>query len=327
MAMTYDKMVLDSTGAFLLNELERMDNTLHSPLASITYTRDIKLRTDISMGDEVSSWNVSNFASPSGAGNASGVSWISKEANAIPAVNLDLGIFRNPVPLVGYELKYTIPELQSAMQLGRPVDSQKLEGIKLKHGLDLDRVVYLGEPAYGSFGLTNQAISYLTNQANVTGGTWNSLIGPTAVTPNPGAVLAQVNEILQSAWQTSAWAVLPNKLGLPPYQFALLNATIVSTAGNKSLLTFIEENNISRAHGIDLKIVPMKYLAIAQSGRTFDRMVAYNDALNFVRYPMVPLERTPLQYESIYQKTVYFGRIGAGVEFVYPETGAYRDGI
>jgi len=45
-----------------------------------------------------------------------------------------------------------------------------------------------------------------------------------------------------------------------------------------------------------------------------------------VGYPLVPLQRTPLEYRSIYHITTYFGRLGV-VEFVYPETVYYADGI
>ena len=45
-----------------------------------------------------------------------------------------------------------------------------------------------------------------------------------------------------------------------------------------------------------------------------------------VRYPMTLLQRTPVQYMSIYHQTTYFCRLGV-VEVVYPETMGYRDGI
>lgn len=41
---------------------------------------------------------------------------------------------------------------------------------------------------------------------------------------------------------------------------------------------------------------------------------------------MVPLTRTPLEYRGIYQLTTYYGKLGE-VEFVYPETVGYADGI
>jgi len=41
--LTYDKYTIDSTGAFLIGELERLDQTLHEPLYNVTWGRDIDL--------------------------------------------------------------------------------------------------------------------------------------------------------------------------------------------------------------------------------------------------------------------------------------------
>ena len=77
--------------------------------------------------------------------------------------------------------------------------------------------------------------------------------------------------------------------------------------------------------GRSLDIQPVKWLTGRGAGPS-DRMVAYTQAENFVRFPMVPLQRTPLEYRDLRQLVTYFGRLGV-VEFVYPETVAYRDGI
>jgi hypothetical protein len=45
---------VDSTGAFLIGELERLDQTLHMPLAAVTWSRDIDLREDVTLADEFS---------------------------------------------------------------------------------------------------------------------------------------------------------------------------------------------------------------------------------------------------------------------------------
>ena len=52
----------DSTGAFLIGELERLDQTLHDPLVAVTWGRDIDLREDVTIADEVSSFTNSTFA-------------------------------------------------------------------------------------------------------------------------------------------------------------------------------------------------------------------------------------------------------------------------
>ena len=54
--VTYDQRTIDGTGAFLIGELERLDQTLHMPLVSTTWSRDIDLREDVTVADETSSF-------------------------------------------------------------------------------------------------------------------------------------------------------------------------------------------------------------------------------------------------------------------------------
>jgi hypothetical protein len=64
---THDGRTVDSAGAFLVNELERLDPTLHMPLAAVTWSRDVDLRGDVTIADEsASSFTNSTFAAPGG---------------------------------------------------------------------------------------------------------------------------------------------------------------------------------------------------------------------------------------------------------------------
>ena len=45
--ITFDQATVDSSGAFLIGELERLDQTLNLPLVGYTWTRDIQLREDV----------------------------------------------------------------------------------------------------------------------------------------------------------------------------------------------------------------------------------------------------------------------------------------
>ncbi|MDG3554300.1 hypothetical protein NXF50_29320, partial [Klebsiella pneumoniae] len=49
MPMTFDQATVDGTGAFLVHELERLDQTLNLPLVNYTWSRDIQLREDVSI--------------------------------------------------------------------------------------------------------------------------------------------------------------------------------------------------------------------------------------------------------------------------------------
>ncbi|MDP9803235.1 DUF2184 domain-containing protein [Acinetobacter calcoaceticus] len=310
---TFDARTIDSTGAFLLGELERLDQTLHEPLANITWGRDIDLRSDVSIADEVSSFTNSTFAAAGGP-SPTGKSWIGKNSDAIAGIALDISKTAQPLSLWGMEIGYTIPELESARAIGRPVDSQKYKGMNLKYQMDIDEQVYIGDDTLGVEGLFN-----------------SSKVGATNVNKNwklatPQEILDDVNLILNNAWVASGFAVCPDKLLLPPVQFSLLTSRIVSDAGNISILEFLKLNSLSNSvNGRPLDIQPSKWGVKRGVGGT-DRMLTYTQSEDRVRFPLVPLQRTPIEYRGVRQITTYFGRLGV-VEWVYPETAYYADGL
>jgi hypothetical protein len=211
--------------------------------------------------------------------------------------------------------------------MGRPIDDQKIEGLKLKHQMDIDEQVYVGDASLTMTGLLNAAL--VTNIANVANGVTSGT--PAWSTKTPADILADVNEILQSTWAASGYAKMPNKIILPPAQFGLISTETVSTAGSVSILKYLLENNILTSSGMGkLTIVPCKWNVGAGAGGTIgtinghDRMVAYTQEKQLVRYPMTTLQRTPIQYDSIYHKFTYYCRLGV-MEVVYPETISYRD--
>lgn len=312
--MTFDARTIDAAGAFLVGELERLDQTLHMPLTSVTWSRDIDLREDVSIADETSSFTNSSFASAPGVP-GSGKAWIGKDSTSLTGISLDIGKTANPLTLWGMQLGWTIPELESAQKLGRPVDTQKFDGMKLKHNMDIDEQVYIGDTALGHTGLVNGTVGTSTNAQT---GTW--------ATATPQQILDDVNEILNAVYASSGYAICPSELRLPPLKFSMLVSKLVSSAGNISVLEFLKQNSLSNSiNGRPLNIQPLKWLYQRGTSNT-DRMVAYTKDTQYVRFPLVPLQRTPLEYRGIHQLTTYFGRLGV-VEMVYPETIGYRDGI
>lgn len=317
--MTFDAQTIDSAGVFLVGELERLDQRLHDPLASVTWSRDIDLREDVSIADEFSSFTNSSFASPNGVA-GSGKSWVGKDANAIAGVSVDIGKTTSPLNLWALQLGWTIPELESAQKLGRPIDQQKLQALQLKWQMDTDEQVYIGDSALGLSGLVNSSLVSVSNVVNGAGGS------PLWANKTPAEILADINTLLGNAWTASGYAVCPGKLLVDPVNYSRLVSTLVSSAGNVSLLTYLRDNSLSNSlNGRPLDIQPLKWLTGRGTSGT-NRMVAYTQAQDRVRFPMVPLQRTPLEFRDLRQLTTYFGRLGA-VEFVYPETLAYADGL
>nr|DAZ13862.1 MAG TPA: major capsid protein [Caudoviricetes sp.] len=313
MPMTFDQATVDSSGAFLIHELERLDQTLNLPLTSQTWSRDILLREDVSIADEISSFTNTTFAA-AGTPNANGKNWISPLATAIAGIKVDIEKKGFPLELWGMELGWTVIELNAAAQVGRPIDTQKYDGMQLKWNMDTDEQVYIGDAAKGAKGLLNLSQVTPTNATK----TW--------ATSTADEIRASINQVLSNAWTRSAYSKVPEDLLIPPEQYSFLASTIVSSAGNQSLLTYLETNTIAyHQNGKPLSIRPVKWVKGRGVGST-DRMVAYTNDKKFVRFPMVPLQSVPIQYRGLYQLVTYYGKLGA-VEPVYPETLNYMDGI
>jgi hypothetical protein len=328
-AMTYDARTIDSTGAFLIGELDRLDPTLHEPLVDFSWSRDVDLREDVTVGDETSSFTNSTFAATGGL-KPTGKAWIAKDVNQITGISLDMSKTNTPLTLWGMEVKYTLPELESSMKLGRPIDTQKYDGLQMKWNMDVDEQVYIGDTDLGQYGLINMDAATgmgVTNVANVAAGaaghTWWA-------SKTPDEILADVNELLTSTWAASGWTVIPTELRIPPAQYGALVASKVSSAGNMSVLKFLEENNLAGQNGRKLNIQPLKWLVGASPGGVigtvnyFDRMMAYTKDRKRLRFPMTMLQRTPIENRSLYQITTYYCRLG-GVEVPYASTIGYRD--
>lgn len=328
---TYDGRTVDSTGAFLVGELERLDQTLHEPLASVTWARDIQLREDVTIADEASSFTLSTYGSAGSLGTGNGIgtgkAWIGKATDQIAGVGVDIAKIPHPLRPWGLEAKYTILELESAAKVGRPIDQQKFAALKLKHQMDIDEQVYIGDTANGDTGLINNAL--MTAVSNVAAGVSGSTLW---TQKSPDEILLDFNTALSTTWANSAWAVLPGRVLLPPAQYGWISTQKVSNAGNVSILKYVLENNIVSTSGQGkLEIFPCKWCIGAGAGGVIgtigiDRMFVYTNDKERVRYPMTMLQRTPIQYDSIYHKTTYFCRLGV-VELVYPETVSAWDGI
>ena len=329
---THDGRTVDSTGAFLVGELERLDQELHMPLAEVSYLRDIELREDVTIADDVTSFTLSTYATSGGLGTGAsignGKSWIGRNSTQIPRINVDIAKIPHPLRPWGKEIAWTIFELESAAKVGRPIDDQKYEGLKLNHQMDTDEMVYIGDTGYGDTGLINNAGVTTTNVANGSGGT------PQWATKTADEILTDFNNALTLVWAASGWAVIPKEVRIPPAQFGQLSMQkVASQSGLISILKYVEENNILTAAGRGkLDIQPLKWAIGAGVGGsigttgTVDRMVVYTNDKKRVRFPMTMLQRTPIQYDAIWHKTTYFGRLGV-VEFVYPQTAGYFDGI
>lgn len=310
----------DSTLAYFVNQLDNLDKKLYEPLYSVTWGRDIKLRTGITMANESTSFIRSNIGAI-GTQSASGKPWISPNTTTLPGVSINGERVTLPLRLLGQEVSYTSVELERSQLIGQPIDAQKFNALNVLYQMNTDEMVYIGDSAVGAEGLLN---STLVTAASVTADGSSSSTLWSAKTPDQ--ILRDVNDMITAAWQASGFSACPDKLLLPPAQYAYIASQKISTAGNVSILTFLEDNSISlRVNGRKLDIQPVKWLTGRGTGGA-DRMVCYTNDEERVRFPMVPIRRETPYYLGIKFNAPYIWAFGE-VEFVYPETVIYRDGI
>lgn len=308
----------DSNLAYFINQLDNFDQRLHEPLVNITWGRDIKLRTGLNMANESTSFTRSTFGG-NGTQSVNGKPWISPETTTIPGVTVNGERLVQPLRLLAREISYTSVELERSQLLGQPLDTQKLNAFNTLYQMAIDEQVYIGDTTTGDEGLLN---STQVATGNVSGGTWAAAIA--AATPD--VILAQVNEILTTAWRNAGYAVCPSELRIPPAQFGAISTAKVSTAGNMSVLKYLSENSIANnINGRPLNIQPLKWLT-GRGAAGADRMLAYTNDEERLRFPMVPVRRETAYYQGIRFFAPYIWAMGQ-VEFVYPETALYRDGI
>ncbi|MDD3310959.1 DUF2184 domain-containing protein [Pseudodesulfovibrio sp.] len=311
--ITFDSKTVDSAGAFLVGELERLDKQLHMPLVQVTWNRDIDLREDVTIADEASSFTNTSLAAM-GSLSPGGKNWVGPKANALAGISLDTNKTAQNMNLWAMQLGWTIQELAKASILGRPIDSQQTEALRLKHNMDVDEQVYIGDEDLGLTGLVNNA--------NITP---EGLAAEWDETTTAKQMLSDVNDILSQAYARSGYTLCPDRMLIPPTKLGLLTQP-VSDAGSISILKYVAENCLCNSiNGRPLQILPLKWL-VGRGTSGKNRVVTYTKNKTYVRFPMVPLQRTPVEFRGLHQLTTYFGTIGS-VEFVYPETVSYADGL
>jgi hypothetical protein len=304
--------------AFLEAELEKRDPKVREPLTSVTWMRDIPVKSGGGWVDFTSFFSA-NYAisGPNQYGLTGG------QTTTIPIVQTD--IVKDVYPTFNWQnvLKVNFIDMQKLQGAGRSLDDLLDKGIKLNWNKSLDLVCYQG---WGG-------LPGLINNSSVTAG--SVAVGGASSTKwqfkTPQEILYDVNTAMVTTWTASNYDVtgMCNHILVPASQWALL-CQINSAAGGVSILTYILENNVGKTQGVDLKIFPSRWCAGAGSGST-DRMVCYVSDEDRVRLNVtVPIQRvmtTPnISEGGGAYLTLYAGQIGV-CEFLYLMPFLYQDGI
>lgn len=322
---TMDAASLGTGMAFLVGELEKRDPKLLEPMTSTTWQRDIVANTG-------GGWIefTSNYFVDYGTTGANHRGIIGGNTTAIPV--LQANITKDNFKVFTWSNIVKVPFIDQAKlsQIGRSLDQIYDKGLRLNYNKTLDENVYFGFAEYGTEGLVNSSEIVAEMAAQNAAGDSRKWEDKT-----PDEILADINNALTAAWAESGYDVsgMPNHIGLPPKQYAYLLSQKVSGAADKSILTYLLENNIAKAQGVDLVIVPMRQLAGQGTGSTtqapVDRMVVYVNDEDKVSFDLpVPLSRIMTQpsVEHLSYLSAYAGQIGQ-VKFLYTQCARYVDGI
>lgn len=311
-----DRMVNDAY-AFLEKELEKCDPKVLEPLTATLWPRDMPVKTGGGFLENVSRIAV-DYASTG----------IGEDAlqfnmgNDIPVMQADFNKDASRVFSWAQYLRISYIEREKFNKVARNLEEVLNKGIHLAFDHFCDLNVYKGFTKVSSTGLLNNAsvtrVSAATGASSQTD--WDH--------KTADEILADINAALTAVWSANEMAddALPNQILIPVYQFGQLVTRKVGTTGDKSILTYIEENNIVTKQKKNLEILPCKYCYHAGTSST-DRMVVYINDVEKIRYHQtVPLKRLNTEIADLAFKTPYVAQVSE-VEFLYPTTVYYVDGI
>lgn len=317
-----DAAGIASGQAFLTSELEKRDMMVRTPLTSFTYTRDLPIRVGGGWAEFVSAMQV-GYGITGGSGD--GI-MTAAAANGIPMVQADFskGLFKAHMIAAGTRVQWI--DMQRGNMTGRNLDSLLRDGLRMTYDKHMDENAYVGFAAYDTTGLLNNPDALVTDAA-ATG----SSSGTTFKSKTPDQILQDVNDAILTAWEQAEWDLdaVPNHILMPYEQYNYLATTRVSELAEKTILTFLLENNVAKQNGSDLFIGATAWCKGAAADGSDDRMVVYCNKERYIAMDeLVPLTRAMTSPNTQYfcYDTAYAGNVSE-VEVFYDQTIVYVDGI
>ena len=207
--------------------------------------------------------------------------------------------------------------------VGRDPEAFLNKGIRLHCDKIIDQNVYTGFTRVSSTGLINNPrIMHVSSPATGTGNS-SKWADKTA-----DQILDDINTLIAGVWKVCDCSsdALPDHILVPVEQFGLLVTRKVSDDSERSILTYVLENNLTNQQGGHLVISPCKWLSGAGSNYA-DRMVCYINSPDKICFNLTqPLRRMDTEYAEMRIKIPYIAQFSE-VRFLYTQTVRYMDGI
>lgn len=311
---------ISTAGAFLVSELEKRDPIVRVPLTSFTYARDIPIKTGGGWVDHTSNLNI-DYGVTGGAGNGT-VQAGGANGSPLIQMNLEKDVYKTHVFNTTMRIKFV--DMMRSQVTGRSLDKMLSDGVRLVYDKHMDENVYQGMSAYGSSGLVNNPNITAATAAVGAGGSTSWAL------KTPAEILKDINDAINAVWEAAGYDLraMPNHIILPHEQFNYIATQPVSALSEKSILTYLQENNVAAKNNVYLVIAGVPWCKGAGTGSS-DRMVVYVHNEQFLAVEeLAPLSRvmtnpsTEAQaYDSLYMANL------SEVEFFYTQTVRYVDGI
>ena len=316
-APTIRRMEANDSYTFLMKELEKIDAEILEPLSATDWPRDMPVITGGGLIDSVASIDVTYASTGKEDDNL-----FFDAANEIPVIQADLNKQVARTFNWAEYMSFAVTEKEKMMSVGRDPETFLNKGIRLHYDKTLDRNVYKGFGKVNSTGLCNSPQITRTSAWPGSGGTstWQS--------KTADEILDDINRALSAVWRDNDCSsdALPNHILIPVEQFGMLVTRKVADDSERSILTYVLENNIVAKQGKELVISPCKWCAGIGSGST-DRMVVYMNQVDRICFNLTqPLRRMETETADLRIKIPYIAQFSE-VRFLYPSTVRYVDGI
>ena len=304
---------------FLMKELEKVDETILEPLTGTEWPRDMPVVTGGGLVENIAAIDVS-YASSGGEDD----NLFFEAANDIPVIQADMTKAVARVFNFAEYMAVNVMEREKMIQIGRDPETFLNKGIRLHCDKVIDQNVYRGFNKVSSTGLCNNPNVTRSGAApHTAGGTDTQWARKTA-----DEILNDINTAISALWRDNDCSsdALPNHILVPVEQFGALVTRKVSDDSERSILTYVLENNIASQQGGELIISPCKWCRGAGSAGS-DRMIVYMNRVDRICFNLTqPLRRMEPEYAEMRIKIPYIAQFSE-VRFLYPSTVRYLDGI
>jgi len=243
--------------------------------------------------------------------------FIGSNAIDVPLADISTAQHIVPVELGATGYKYSDEELRQASMLNRALPQLKANLAMRGYEEHAQSVCFTGDTTKGLEG-------FLNNSNVPAGSVANPGSGTTWAVKTPAQILADVNSIFAQVFETTKEIEKADTLLLPTAQWSYIASTPRSDNSDTTILQYIVQNSPYVTSADDIKSLPELDGAGAASA---DRMMVYTKNIDKVVFH-IPM---PFRIEQPVRETLGW-KVPAvyklsGVEFRYPLSAAYADGI